>query len=179
MEMLMPLFMMAAVVAGVTPAERLLSAHNAERATVNMKPLAWSATLATDAQRWAEKLAKSGQFNHADGADNAGNHGENLWMGTRGAYTLEEMVGSWTNEKRMFKPGRFPDVSTTKNWMDVGHYTQLIWHSSRSVGCAIVANRSDDYLVCRYDPPGNWVGQDPFGADTIPPKRKGAKKIRH
>ena len=41
-------------------------------------------------------------------------------MGTRGAFTAEEMVGDWIAEKKMFRAGVFPNVSATGNWEDVG-----------------------------------------------------------
>jgi hypothetical protein len=181
MEMLIPLLFLAVSAPAVkaTPAvkaapaaikatinERLLASHNTERVALNVKPLIWSATLAADAQRWADKLALTRTFEHAGEADNKADHGENLWMGTRGAFSPEDMVGRWTQEKSLFKAGLFPNVSTNGNWMDVGHYTQLIWHNSTEVGCAIAANRTDEFLVCRYNPPGNWMGQSPFGTAT-------------
>ena len=43
-----------------------------------------------------------------------------------------------------------------------GHYTQVVWRNTREVGCAVARNGSDDFLVCRYWPSGNWMGQVPF-----------------
>ena len=48
-------------------------------------------------------------------------------MGTRGAYELEEMAGGWAAEKSLFRPGIFPAVSSSGQWSDVAHYTQMIW----------------------------------------------------
>jgi uncharacterized protein YkwD len=137
----------------------LLAAHNTERVRLKLKPLVWSNRLAADAARWAKHQADTATFEHATDTDD----GENLWMGTRNSYTAEDMVGAWIEERSSFKDGSFPHVSTTGNWLDVGHYTQLIWFNTTSVGCARAANQVDDYLVCRYDPPGNWTGQNPFG----------------
>jgi hypothetical protein len=85
--------------------------------------------------------------------------GENLWMGTRSAFQPEEMVNDWLSEKKAFRPGRFPMVSTSGNLADVGHYTQIIWPSTVKVGCAVSSSREWDYLVCRYSQPGNVEGQ--------------------
>jgi uncharacterized protein YkwD len=139
--------------------ERLLAAHNGERIRLKLKPLVWSERLAKDAEQWAKHQAATDTFEHSDKTDD----GENLWMGTRNSYTPEDMVGAWLAERVSFKQGLFPKVSTTGNWLDVGHYTQLIWFNTTSVGCARASNQKDDYLVCRYDPPGNWMGQNPFG----------------
>jgi hypothetical protein len=80
-------------------------------------------------------------------------------MGTRGAYSLEEMAGSWSEEKRLFRAGTFPDVSRSGKWSDVAHYTQMIWRGTARVGCAVHRSRDWDFLICRYAPPGNVVGQ--------------------
>ncbi len=140
---------------------RLLSAHNAERVRKFAPPLIWSPALARDAAAWATTLANSGKFEHAPQRNSGSPQGENLWMGTQGAYAPEEMVQSWIDEKSDYRRGLFPNVSRTGNWSDVGHYTQLIWGDTKEVGCARASNGADDYLVCRYFPAGNWIGVDP------------------
>jgi len=141
--------------------ERLLTAHNLERAQVGVEPLAWNAHLAASAQQWANHLAATGQFRHAPDVP-ADPQGENLWAGTPGYYSLEDMVGAWSREKRYFRPGPFPANSTTGQWEDVGHYTQLVWRDTREVGCAQATGAGEAVLVCRYASPGNWRGERPF-----------------
>ena len=68
------------------------------------------------------------------------------------------MIGLLVDERRYFRPGRFPTVSRTGDWSHVAHYTQIVWPATQRVGCATAANRSNDYLVCRYLPAGNVVG---------------------
>lgn len=80
-------------------------------------------------------------------------------MGTRGAYSPEQMVGTWIRERSYYRPGLFPAVSRTGNWMDVGHYTQMIWRTTTHVGCAVHRTARFDYLICRYSPPGNVDGR--------------------
>jgi hypothetical protein len=144
-------------------AARVLARHNGERASVGMKPLAWDATLVADAARWARHLAATGTFDHAPDDPNAAPQGENLWMGTARAYSFEDMVDGWIDEKQFYRPGLFPNVTTTRDWTDVGHYTQLIWHNTTHVGCALATGRGNDVLVCRYSPAGNWDGESPTG----------------
>jgi Cysteine-rich secretory protein family len=79
-------------------------------------------------------------------------------MGTRDAYSYSDMIGLLVDERRFYRPGRFPAVSRTGDWSQVAHYTQIIWPASRRVGCATASNRANDYLVCRYLPAGNVVG---------------------
>ncbi|WP_375392973.1 CAP domain-containing protein [uncultured Sphingomonas sp.] len=140
---------------------RILADHNRERVALGVGPLAWDAGLARSAQGWADHLAATGAFAHApDGAGDP--QGENLWAGTRGRYTVDEMVDGWAREKRWFRPGVFPDTSITGREADVGHYTQMIWRQTRAVGCAVAAGAREDVLVCRYSAAGNWVGERPF-----------------
>lgn len=85
--------------------------------------------------------------------------GENLWMGTRGYFSPQQMIASFTDEARLFYPGRFPEVSRTGNWSDVGHFTQIVWPQTREVGCALETSAQFDVLVCRYWPAGNIIGE--------------------
>jgi len=87
-------------------------------------------------------MARSGRFAHAEQPQGPGREGENLWTGTRGAYRYREMVASWIAERRHFKNGVTPDFSTTGDYSDVAHYTQIIWRGSKAVGCALASNRA-------------------------------------
>ena len=139
-------------------AARLLKAHNFERRVAGAAPLRWDPRLVAAADRYAAQLARTGRFAHSP-AHLRNGQGENLWMGSRGAFSLEAMVGDWASEKRMFRPGVFPRVSRTGSWADVGHFSQMIWPSTVSVGCSVRSSRQWDFLVCRYARPGNVMGQ--------------------
>jgi Cysteine-rich secretory protein family len=145
----------------IAPSEmpaRILAAHNAVRAHAGVAPLSWDASLGNAAASYAVFLAVTNSFQHSERNQRAGT-GENLWMGTRGAYSYESMIGGWTSEQRDFRPGVFPSVSRSGNWEDVGHYTQIVWPTTTRVGCAIASNARNDFLVCRYSPAGNVIGR--------------------
>jgi hypothetical protein len=138
---------------------RLLALHNAERAALGISALVWDPALAEAAAGYGPSLAARNRLAHSDPGTRPG-QGENLWMGTRGAYSLEEMVGDWAAEKKLFRPGVFPqEVSASRHWSDVAHYTQMIWPGSERVGCALHSAAGWDYLICRYSPAGNVVGR--------------------
>jgi hypothetical protein len=137
--------------------QQILSAHNAYRNAVGVPPLTWSNQLANDARGWANNLAQTGQLVHANVPE-----GENLWMGTAGVFSYTQMVDSWGAERQFYMPGAFPNVSTTGNWADVGHYTQVVWRGTTQVGCAKATGGGNDVLVCRYSPAGNVNGVAPF-----------------
>jgi hypothetical protein len=80
-------------------------------------------------------------------------------MGWGSRWSPEQMVGSFLSERGAFRPGRFPDVSDTGDWSDVGHYTQVIWPETRDVGCALAEAGRQEVMVCRYWPAGNVDGQ--------------------
>ena len=140
---------------------RLLAAHNAERARMGVPALAWDPSLAADARSWADDLAASGRFEHSPDAPGKPLQGENLWAGTPRAYSPEAMVALWGSEKVDYRPGIFPNNSRSGDVERVGHYTQLIWRSSRRVGCAAAVGKDEEFLVCRYSEAGNIIGQRP------------------
>jgi hypothetical protein len=137
---------------------RILAAHNRERAAVGSPPLSWDPALASAAAAYAPALARTGRLAHSPREARIG-QGENLWMGTRGAYRVEEALAGWTEEKRLFRAGSFPEVSSSGHWSDVAHYTQIIWRDTTRIGCAWQSSDRWDFLVCRYSPPGNVSGQ--------------------
>ncbi len=156
--------------------QRLLDRHNLERKAVGVAPLAWRADLEADARKWARHLATTGTFDHAPHPNSDKAQGENLWQGTSDSYSPEEMVQAWIDEKSDYVRAPFPKVSRTGNWLDVGHYTQLIWYRTTHVGCATATGKEDDVLVCRYAPAGNWIGEDPQGRPAM--KRYSGKRKR-
>jgi len=140
-------------------ARALLEQHNRARDGAGVPRLAWSSKLAGEAQAWAEVLAREGRMRHAP-REVSGGAGENLWMGSAGYYGPDTMIGAFVDEQRVYRHVPFgTEVSTTGQWQDVGHYTQVVWRDTREVGCAVVSGAKDDFLVCRYWPAGNWWGQ--------------------
>lgn len=137
---------------------RILAAHNAQRAALGLPLLVWDPALGAGAAAYAQQMAMTGRFEHSDRSQRRG-VGENLWSGSHGAFSVEAMVGAWSSERRDFVPGIFPNNSRTGNWMDIAHYTQMIWPTTQRIGCALAANPRADYLICRYSPAGNIDGK--------------------
>jgi len=157
-------FVIAQLFAQATPqisfSQEILDAHNRYRRAAGVPPLVWSVGLAHSAQRWADALNSNLEFRH-----DPRNHtqGENIFMGTSGMFSLTDMVDAWGQERQNFRDGTFPNVSTTGKWFEVGHYSQMVWRTTTSVGCAGIDGNDGYYrFVCRYSPPGNVVGEKPF-----------------
>jgi uncharacterized protein YkwD len=133
----------------------LLAAHNSYRASLGLPPLRWSNRLAASAQRWADHLAAIGSLEHSGS-------GQNLAMAASGTESLGQLVDLWGSERAYFVDGYFPAISTTGNWVNVGHYSQMIWRMTTEVGCGFARNNGYDVLVCNYNPPGNVMGERAF-----------------
>ncbi len=138
--------------------DSMLSASNGARARFGVAPMAWSEELATEAMGHALHMAASGIYGHDKTPGRRKKQGENLWRGPKGVFSYDVMVGTMIAEEQIFRPGTFPDVSTTGEWHDVAHYTQIVWPTTTHVGCAVATSASTDYLVCRYSPSGNKDG---------------------
>ena len=154
-------------------AERLLAAHNHERALVGHAPLAWDPQLASAAASYGPVLASLRRLVHSPRETRPGQR-ENLAMAAHRSLSPEQMIGLWTREKLLLQPGSagpacpsqygcmlFPAGSRTGRWEDVAHYTQMVWPTRTRVGCAIFSTDMD-YLICRYSPPGNIDGKPVF-----------------
>lgn len=146
--------LVAAVLTGTPMQNRMLAAHNAVRAQLGEPPLTWSPALARYAQQWADHLASERAFYHRPNP----RFGENLFMieGDNALAPPEDVVRAWAGEARHYN-------ERTNSCRGVcGHFTQIVWRSTREVGCA--AGRSDGYevWVCNYNPPGNVIGERPY-----------------
>ncbi len=145
-----------AELAGIT------AAHNRIRADVQaasggaLPPLTWSCGVASYAQNYADDLATQGcPLDHSSGP-----YGENLYWSSGNA-SPEDAVEAWASEGQCYTYGRFPEQCSGACG-DCGHYTQIVWRDSTSLGCG-KANCSDASVwVCDYDPPGNFVGEYPY-----------------
>jgi uncharacterized protein YkwD len=122
----------------------ILDAHNAYRTKHCVPALTWSSELAASAQIWANRC----KFDH----DHDSPHGENLFWGSAGGFSQQAVVASWYEEIEAYDFSR-PLVND-----GTGHFTQVIWRSSRRLGCAVARCQMSDFWVCRYSPPGNSEG---------------------
>jgi pathogenesis-related protein 1 len=133
-------------------APEMASAHNQMRSRVGVPPLAWSEQLSGVAQRWANHLLATGTFSHTPN----NRFSENLYMITGARVTASQVVGAWAGEARAY------DLRRNTCSAVCGHYTQIVWRATRSVGCAVAADHRTQVWVCEYNPPGNYVGERPY-----------------
>ncbi|GLZ41597.1 hypothetical protein Acsp05_52210 [Actinokineospora sp. NBRC 105648] len=150
-----------ALVAAAQPAaadawsDEVLAQHNTARARCGARPLTWNVAL------YASTLehAQSCQFRHSTAA---GKYGENLFVSTAPTASIRKAVAAWMDEASKYDYGN-PTFSG-----ETGHFTQLVWKSTTQVTAAIAACPAGTilpipttYVVARYTPPGNYLGQFP------------------
>ncbi|KAK3765158.1 hypothetical protein RRG08_027797 [Elysia crispata] len=143
----------------------MLGKHNNLRSTQlasNMMYMEWDDRLAESAQKWAEVC----DFRHSDNRrDLAGFKyvGENLYALTH-KFDPAEVVQMWYDEIKNY------DYKTRKCSGVCGHYTQVVWATSRALGCGVkycpllkrFKAKKGYHVVCHYGPGGNYVGQRPY-----------------
>ncbi|KAJ3700413.1 hypothetical protein LUZ61_004118 [Rhynchospora tenuis] len=89
-----------------------------------------------------------------------GPYGENLAWSSGKDYSTTDAVKSWVNEKDNYDYS----TNTCVEGQQCGHYTQVVWRKSVKLGCAKVAcdNDAGTFIICNYDPPGNYAGERPY-----------------
>ena len=143
-------------------ADEIVRAHNAWRQRVGAVPLGWAPDLAARAQARADYLAAHGcVIEHGLLPDDLG---ENLYhVGPLRAEGLEneifvvtstQVVDAWGAESAHYSPARH----TCDPNRECGHYTQIVWTTTRDVGCGMsVCPTLGQVWVCNYRPKGNVV----------------------
>ena len=150
-------------------ANEMVAAHNRWRKTVSTPPLIYSTKLAASAQEWANHLKQSNHC-HMRHSKPDGKYGENLFWasaiewsdGKREVQKISPkmVVDDWGSERADYD---YKNNSCASGKI-CGHYTQLVWKTTTSVGCAaaVCEDSRDQVWVCQYQPPGNWVGKKPY-----------------
>ncbi|KAF7493649.1 Pathogenesis-related protein 1 [Sarcoptes scabiei] len=104
--------------------------------------------------RAIELAKKDGtNFYHHDHMD----VGENLAWNSQEPIDCRIPLQLWYDEWKIYNY-QHPKINPQN-----GHFTQMIWRSSRRIGCgqAISKGRNGGtYTVCNYDPPGNWKNEE-------------------
>ncbi len=134
---------------------QMVNAHNQVRQTLNLPPLRWSDALGSFAQEWANTLQGQGC-----GLQHRSNNqfGENLFSGTGASWTPSQVVDAWASEVQFYDY----NSNTCQAGQMCGHYTQIVWRATETVGCGKSQCGQTEVWVCNYDPPGNFSGQKPY-----------------
>ena len=131
-----------------------LDAHNKYRRKHHVGNLVLSKDLCNIAQKYAETMARTGNFAHSRGKYNGKNMGENLFACYGIKITGKMMTDDWYNEVSQYNFNNPGFVSGT------GHFTQVVWKGSREVGFGFAQARDGYYYgVANYYPAGNYLNE--------------------
>ncbi|KAK9688748.1 hypothetical protein RND81_09G008200 [Saponaria officinalis] len=133
---------------------QFLYAHNIVRARHGLRPLTWSTKLTNYAKWYANQRRGDCALIHSTGP-----YGENIFWGSGNNWTPNQAVNAWSSQEAYYN---YKANSCLPN-KDCWHYTQVVWRSSKQVGCAKIKCLSGDtFVVCEYNPHGNTIGQRPY-----------------
>ncbi|XTI82406.1 carbohydrate-binding module family 50 protein [Cenococcum geophilum] len=133
-----------------------LQLHNAARQRISTSThvsrpaLIWDASLAADAQKYAQYLVDTNEFKHS------GTSGENLaknWPEDSGSSAKATQM--WLDEEKNYHG----EPIGQGNFGSYGHWTQCIWPTTTKVGLGMAKGNGACVVVGRYAPPGNWNGK--------------------
>jgi len=156
----------------------ILQSHNEVRNKFNQHPLTWSDALAKYAQEWVNRLAATQNCQMLHRPNYQGEydserylqvHGENLFWASAEIreggveklqfFTPREIVKAWAEEENYYDY----QSNTCQEGQQCGHFTQMVWHESRQVGCAkAVCGDKSQIWACNYHPRGNYIGEHPY-----------------
>lgn len=147
----------------------------------NGNALAWNESLAQNSLKWAKEIAKTCRLSHSPSSSRPG-IGENLYIMPFGneddkqigniraginAFNRERpfyQCGSNTcsvngnNVQQVSIPSGDPNIKLQLPVNSCGHYTQIVWEGTKTVGCSVVKCATDARYsagVCQYYPAGN------------------------
>ncbi|EEH41494.1 hypothetical protein PAAG_03057 [Paracoccidioides lutzii Pb01] len=135
----------------------VLKHHNIHRANHSAPSLTWSDSM----ESYALTLANRCVFKH-DVSIGDESYGQNIGYGID-RQNIGKMITNlmYNNEADLYIDLYGEDNPDMSRFSDWGHFTQIVWKSTKSVGCATV--KCSNYLgwntVCNYSPPGNFAGR--------------------
>jgi len=155
---------------------RLHNEYRSEVFDATKYPLVWDETLANEATEWAEFLGEN--FKYSDKGQNPhaqyfkkwyhalwkDGKWENIAWG-KPSMDTSKAIGLWGAEQNNYHH----DTFSCEPGKVCGHYTQIIWQNTTKVWCGVAKSTTDyggEWVVCRYEGPGNYIGQNPYIKDT-------------
>lgn len=147
--------------------------HNLHRANHSAPDLTWDDKLASI----AASIAGTCVWKHNVTAGGGG-YGQNIAAGSTSANISSVITDGWYNGEVNAFNGLYGQASpSTANFESWGHFSQVVWKDTTTVGCATVdcTNQAGGlqnldcplcaqiFTVCNYGPPGNYANE--YGAN--------------
>ncbi|KAG7324482.1 hypothetical protein KOW79_012498 [Hemibagrus wyckioides] len=139
---------------------KFLAKHNEYRKKHGAPALSISEDLCRSAQAWADHLLSTKALQHSDTKN-----GENLYYFRSSApkkLTGEEPVENWYGEIKDY------DFRNPGFGSNTGHFTQVVWKSSKEVGVGLATDGNTVFVVGQYNPAGNISNPGYFKDNVLP-----------
>ncbi|CAH9071543.1 unnamed protein product [Cuscuta epithymum] len=132
---------------------QFVDGHNRARASVGVPPVSWNESVAAYAEAYAAQRAGDCEMEHSEGP-----YGENIAEGY-GELKASDAVNMWVGERPYYDHAS----NSCTGGEECGHYTQVVWRDTTSIGCAREVCRNGwMFVTCNYYPPGNYIGERPY-----------------
>ncbi|KAM3957071.1 LOW QUALITY PROTEIN: uncharacterized protein ACR2FA_009000 [Aphomia sociella] len=139
--------------------------HNVYRQRHGATQLYMAPELCDYAQAWANHLAHTNKFHYRNDRD----VGQNLYQRPVSALqpdvTGQEVSSYWYAAVRQYNFFKEPDILHAN--VNAGHFTQMVWLSTRFFGVGKARSRAGKIIVVAHYSPGNISGQ--FETNVLPP----------
>ncbi|GFS36094.1 CAP (Cysteine-rich secretory proteins, Antigen 5, and Pathogenesis-related 1 protein) superfamily protein [Actinidia rufa] len=134
---------------------QFLASQNVARLVQQVPSLVWDEKLASYAKWYANQRQWDCDLRHSNGP-----YGENIFWGSGKDWTPAQAAIAWVGERRWYNNWS----NSCADGQECGHYTQIVWRTTRRIGCARVVCAGWDrgrgvFMTCNYDPPGNYIGE--------------------
>ncbi|KAJ3049982.1 hypothetical protein HK097_009025 [Rhizophlyctis rosea] len=133
--------------------------HNKARKATgakNMNMLKWSDYRASIACKCTRKWANTKGI--SDCAP-----GQNSWKSSNNKLSdvnaITGAISSFVDQKKYFRAPMTYRKGQYLKKPDICHYTQLVWATTREIGCCVTRGSQGTAVTCQYHPAGNVVNQ--------------------
>jgi len=157
----------------------LLSIHNNARSAVCELPVVWDASLAQVAGTFIDTCPNADYRGGWSGINSSSCYNRTFqgppysyycgvgsnWAGASGGYNATTLAPLWVNERNCYTCSSGACNTTCYQQMHsdgCGHYTQVIWQGTTTIGCGFASHCSYIQLVCFYYPEGNFNSLHPI-----------------
>ena len=133
----------------------LLERQNVYRQNVEIEDFQWSKKLAESAHAWADSLKEDG----CKAEHSTTEYGESYSAFSTGEITTADHADRWGDERADYDY----DTNTCGEGKECGHYIQLVWKDTKTVGCGYSKCEEEpfyDIVVCHYYPAADQSGKD-------------------
>ncbi|KAK6013904.1 SCP-like protein [Ostertagia ostertagi] len=137
--------------------DKLITKGNAPKAA-RMRKMVYDCRVEASAMRHAKKC----KYGHSDGSERP-DLGESVWAISYNrmdkAQSAEMSCDDWFGELAKNGVGRENVLTKKLFYRPNKQIFQMVWQNTYKLGCAVEWCPTMTFVVCQYNPPGNYLGQ--------------------